>query len=110
MNAIEKELTRPSSGVARYTNDSYYGYMNSWMICTLWLAQWHIAVGNLTRAMELIVWCADHAHQTGLMPEQIADDGTIRSVLPLAWSHSMYVLAVLEYMKAVAKEEDKECQ
>jgi len=104
MNAIEKELVRPGGGVARYTHDSYYGYMNSWMICTLWLAQWHIASGNLTRAMELIEWCAEHAHPAGLMPEQVADDGTLRSVLPLAWSHSTYVLAVLEYMKAVANQ------
>ncbi|MBN1134806.1 MAG: glycoside hydrolase family 15 protein [Methanosarcinaceae archaeon] len=110
MKSIEKELTRPSGGVSRYTNDSYYGYMNSWIICTLWLAQWHIAVGNLTRAMELIEWCADHAHPTGLMPEQVDDDGKIRSVLPLVWSHSTYVLAVLEYLKAVAKQVDSESQ
>ncbi len=102
MNAIEEELLRPSGGIARYTHDSYFGYMNSWIICTLWLAQWHIAVGNLERAMELIVWCTNHAHPTGLMPEQVADDGTPLSVLPLVWSHSAYVLTVLEYLKAVA--------
>lgn len=102
MNAIEEELLRPSGGIARYTHDSYFGYMNSWIICTLWLAQWHIAVGNLERAMELIVWCTNHAHPSGLMPEQVADDGTLLSVLPLAWSHSAYVLTVLEYLKALA--------
>ncbi len=105
MNAIEEELTRPSGGIARYMHDSYFGYMNSWIICTLWLAQWHIAVGNLERAMELIEWCTDHAHPSGLMSEQVADDGSPLSVLPLAWSHSAYVLTVLEYLKAVAKTE-----
>ena len=29
MNAIEEELLRPSGGIARYTHDSYFGYMNS---------------------------------------------------------------------------------
>jgi len=55
--------------------------------------------------MELIEWCTDHAHPSGLMPEQVADDGCPLSVLPLAWSHSAYVLTVLEYLKAVAKTE-----
>lgn len=102
MRAIERELTRPSGGVARYVNDTYHGYMNSWIICTLWLAQWHIAAGSLDRAMELIQWCAEHASSTCLMPEQVGDDNTFRSVLPLMWSHCTFVLAVLDYLKAVA--------
>ncbi|HII02915.1 TPA: glycoside hydrolase family 15 protein, partial [Methanosarcinaceae archaeon] len=91
-------------GIARYQHDSYYGYMNSWIICTLWLSQWHSAVGNLDRALELINWCAAHAHPTGLMSEQIDDKGRPLSVLPLAWSHSAFVLAVLEYLQALGKE------
>ena len=101
MRAIEKELSRPSGGIARYANDCYQGYMNSWIICTLWLAQWHIAIGNLASAMELIHWCANHSHRTGLMPEQISDDGTPRSVLPLMWSHCAFVLAIMDYLDAV---------
>jgi len=101
MKAIEEDLQRPSGGIARYLHDTYQGYMNSWIICTLWLAQWHIAMGNLDRASELISWCADHAHPTGLMPEQVADDGTFRSVLPLMWSHAAFILAVLEYLAAL---------
>jgi GH15 family glucan-1,4-alpha-glucosidase len=101
MQAIEKALIRPSGGIARYTDDYYQGYMNSWIICTLWLAQWHIAIGNLARALELIHWCAGHSRSTGLMPEQINDDGTPRSVLPLMWSHCAFVLAVMDYLEAV---------
>ncbi|MBN1234585.1 MAG: glycoside hydrolase family 15 protein [Methanotrichaceae archaeon] len=101
MQAIEKELMRPSGGIARYMHDSYQGYMNSWIICTLWLAQWHIALRKANLALKLIQWCADHTYSTGLMPEQIADDGTFRSVLPLMWSHCAYVLAVLEYLEAL---------
>lgn len=109
MEAIEHELLRPSGGIARYLHDSYYGYMNSWIICTLWLSQWHSAMGNLERALELLVWCATHAHPSGLMPEQIDDRGRPLSVLPLAWSHSAFVLAVLEYLQALAKTEGESC-
>jgi len=104
MEAVERELSRPSGGVARYEGDLYGGRMNSWIICTLWLAQWHAAVGNFERALELIGWCADHAHPTtGLLPEQVADDGSPRSVLPLMWSHAAFTLAVLEYLEALGK-------
>jgi GH15 family glucan-1,4-alpha-glucosidase len=106
MEAVEGVLLRPSGGVARYEGDLYGGRMNSWIICTLWLASWHAAVGNFKRALELIKWCADHAHPTtGLLPEQVADDGTPRSVLPLTWSHAAFVLAVLEYLFALGKKE-----
>ncbi len=102
MVAVERELSRPSGGVARYEGDEYGGRMNSWIICTLWLAQWHAAVENFERSLELISWCADHAHPTtGLLPEQVADDGSPRSVLPLTWSHAAFVLAVLEYLAAL---------
>ena len=108
MEAIERELSRPSGGVARYEGDQYGGRMNSWIICTLWLASWHAAVGNFERALELIRWCADHAHPTtGLLPEQVADDGSPRSVLPLTWSHAAFVLAVLEYLAALREKEGK---
>lgn len=109
MEAIERELKRPSGGIARYLHDSYYGYMNSWIICTLWLSQWHSAVGNLNRALELLDWCAAHAHPSGLMSEQVDDKGKPLSVLPLAWSHSAYVLAVLEYLQALGKREGNSC-
>jgi len=109
MEAIERELKRPSGGIARYLHDNYFGYMNSWIICTLWLSQWHSAVGNLDKALELLNWCASHAHPTGLMPEQVDDKGKPLSVLPLAWSHSAYVLAVLEYLQALEKRESKTC-
>ncbi|MDD4496873.1 MAG: hypothetical protein PHV51_01775 [Methanosarcinaceae archaeon] len=85
----------------------FYGYMNAWIICTLWLSQWHTACGNLKRALELLEWCAAHAHPAGLLPEQLDSGGRPCSVLPLAWSHSTYVLAVLEYLKALENTKEK---
>jgi GH15 family glucan-1,4-alpha-glucosidase len=37
------------------------------------------------------------------MSEQVDDRGKPISVLPLAWSHSAYVLAVLEYLQSLEK-------
>ncbi|NPV61377.1 MAG: glycoside hydrolase family 15 protein [Methanotrichaceae archaeon] len=105
MSAVERELTRPSGGLCRYSQDCYQGLMNAWIICTLWLAQWHISLGRLDRALALISWCAGHAHPTGLLPEQVADDGSFRSVLPLMWSHAAFVLAVLEYLQALERQQ-----
>lgn len=109
MEAVECELKRPAGGIARYLHDTYFGYMNSWIICTLWLSQWHSAVGNFDKALELLEWCAVHAHPAGLMSEQIDDRGSTLSVLPLAWSHSAYILAVLEYLQALEKKEGSSC-
>ena len=101
MAAIEKELMGPGGGVARYAGDGYQGHMNSWPLCTLWLAQWHIRRRELPRALELIEWCAKAAAPTGLMPEQTGPGGEPVSVLPLAWSHSTFMLAVIEYLEAL---------
>jgi GH15 family glucan-1,4-alpha-glucosidase len=35
------------------------------------------------------------------MPEQVDVNGNPVSVLPLAWSHSTFVLAVIEYLEAL---------
>jgi GH15 family glucan-1,4-alpha-glucosidase len=103
MAAIERDLVRPNGGVARYAGDGYQGHMNGWPLCTLWLAQWHIRKKNMGRALELIEWCARNAAPTGLMPEQVGKNGEMVSVLPLAWSHSTFILAVIEYLEALEK-------
>jgi GH15 family glucan-1,4-alpha-glucosidase len=78
--------------------------MNSWPLCTLWLAQWHIRTGDLSRALPLLRWPVDHAAPGGLMPEQVGEHGEPVSVLPLAWSHSTFMLAVTEYLEALERQ------
>jgi GH15 family glucan-1,4-alpha-glucosidase len=104
MKAVEETLVRPNGGVARYSGDRYQGYMNSWPLCTLWLAQWHISAGDLDRAMALLRWPVARAAPGGLMPEQVGDSGEPVSVLPLAWSHSAFLLAVTEYLEAIGRQ------
>lgn len=103
MHAIEARLLRPEGGIARYENDMYQGYMNSWPLCTLWLAQWYIRTGNIDRGYELLNWTMVNSAQGGLMPEQVGKWSEPISVLPLAWSHSTYMLAVIEYLETYAR-------
>ncbi|MCD1295324.1 glycoside hydrolase family 15 protein [Methanocella sp. CWC-04] len=102
MKAMEERLLRPNGGIARYTDDGYQGYMNSWIICTLWLAQWYIRIGDLERARELLEWSVRYSVPGGLMPEQVGENGEPISVVPLTWSHSTFILAIIEYLEALA--------
>ena len=101
MVAIEHELSQIGGGIARYKGDQYMGYMNAWIICTLWLAQWYIEIEKLDEALVILDWVVDKAHPTGLLPEQVGKHGEPISVLPLIWSHSTFVLTVFEYIKKI---------
>lgn len=108
MQAVEDHLRdrKFAGGVARFSGD---GYMlesqdiagNSWIICTLWLAEYKIATGDAAGAAELIDWVARQALPSGVLPEQIDPvTGKHLSVSPLTWSHSTFVATVLRYSAA----------
>lgn len=102
-------------GIARYENDPYYQISqdtenvpgNPWFICTLWLAQWHIATAqtldDLKPALESLSWAASHALLSGVMAEQVHpySDAPL-SVSPLTWSHATLVNTVQEYVDRLA--------
>jgi len=98
-------------GVARYENDYYHQISqdianvpgNPWFICTLWLAQWYIAVAqtadDLAPALDILDWAADHALPSGVMAEQVHPyTNAPLSVSPLTWSHATLVATVGEYL------------
>ena len=98
-------------GVARYENDYYHQISedvvnvpgNPWFICTLWLAQWHIAtaqtVDDLKPALDILDWAEAHALPSGVMAEQVHPySNEPLSVSPLTWSHATLVATVLEYL------------
>lgn len=103
MKDVEQVLTNKDGGVARFENDGYMreseGIVgNSWIICTLWLAEYKIAAGEMADALTLIEWVADQALPSGVLPEQIDPiTGKHLSVSPLTWSHSTFVATVLSY-------------
>jgi GH15 family glucan-1,4-alpha-glucosidase len=101
VQAVEARLwSKQHGGIARYEGDQYYGKENPWVICTLWLAQCHLALGNPARCRELIEWAAALAGPTHLLPEQIdVETGEHTRVTPLVWSHSTFIEAVNAYTR-----------
>ncbi|MBD0380086.1 glycoside hydrolase family 15 protein [Paenibacillus sedimenti] len=93
--AIEKALTVPGvGGIKRYENDHYIGG-NPWILTTLWLSHYRIARGQYEEARALLQWAVDHRTDMGLLPEQIDKvTGETAWVVPLTWSHAMFILAV----------------
>ncbi len=100
VDAVEARLGA-AGGVARYEGDEYYGRENPWIICTLWLAEARLRLGDAERARALIEWAAGHATPTHLLPEQVdRGGGEPRSATPLAWSHSTFVDVVHKFTEA----------
>ncbi len=108
MEAVRDRLTvkTPVGGVARYEDDRYQrasdDVPNPWFICTLWLAEWTIAVArsreDLAPARETLDWAVQHALPSGIMAEQVHPyTNAPLSVSPLTWSHSTLVATVREY-------------
>ncbi len=113
VQAVEKRLwvQTPIGGLARYENDPYHQVSqdtgavpgNPWILCTLWLAEWHTmrakSGADLARSLELIRWAVARALPSGVLPEQVHPyDGTPLSVSPLTWSQGQFVHAVLRYL------------
>ena len=102
-------LPTPSGGLARYENDEYFRVRsettgNPWFVCTLWMARWRIAKASspeeLNDALELIVWAAKRACNSGLLSEQIDPfNSQPISVSPLVWSHAEFILTVYHYLE-----------
>ncbi|MBS1705957.1 MAG: glycoside hydrolase family 15 protein [Armatimonadetes bacterium] len=87
----------PIGGVARYERDYYFRRSdhhpgNPWIICTMWLAQVEIMLGNLDEAQRWLDWAKDRASSTGMLSEQYhPETGEPLSVAPLTWSHAEVV-------------------
>ena len=94
---IEERLTSPIvGGIHRYEGDIYAGG-NPWILTTLWLSLYYREAGNLEKAESLYHWAREHATPLGLFPEQInKETGKAAWVVPLTWSHAMYVLYMLK--------------
>ena len=95
VEAIERVLTaHPAGGIKRYENDNYIGG-NPWILTTLWVALYHIETGNLEKAKSYFDWAAKSCTKLGLLPEQVnKDTGMPCWVIPLTWSHAMFVLVL----------------
>lgn len=118
MQAIEKNLWIDTKigGIARFNNDGYMRVSeevtgNAWFICTLWLADYRIAVAksrkDLKGVIEILEWTAKNALPSGVLAEQVHPfDGSPISVSPLTWSHSTFVATVANYLNKLKELEN----
>ncbi|MEW6242836.1 MAG: glycoside hydrolase family 15 protein [Bacillota bacterium] len=99
-------------GYARYYADYYHKRSddfhqvpgNPWVICTLWMAQYLGAtarsIEELRAARDLLEKVTTWRLESGIMPEQVDPfSAEPLSVAPLTWSHSEFVLSVIDYAK-----------
>lgn len=94
-DTIERRLlVEGVGGIKRYENDGYIGG-NPWILTTLWLAQYRVRSGQPDEAAKLLRWAARHRTTAGLLPEQVdRSTGEPAWIVPLTWSHAMFVLTV----------------
>ena len=99
-NAIKPNQYTP--GVQRYEHDSYrrkadVAPSNSWIISSLWHAQYLLEKNKSEEANAIIDWVDSVATSTGMLAEQIDPDTNLPiSVAPLVWSHSEYMSTMLD--------------
>jgi len=122
LEAVAKRLwcRTEIGGLARYEGDYYHRVSgdldrvpgNPWILCTLWLADWHCARATsrseLAPARALLQWTCDRALPSGVLAEQIhPHTGEPLSVSPLSWSHATLASSVHHYVeryRALARE------
>lgn len=99
--AVENKLTvQQTGGLMRYEYDNYIGG-NPWILTTLWAALYNIELKDYEKARQYFWWAVRGATEQGLLPEQI-DKFTGRPawVIPLTWSHAMFVLVLDGLLRA----------
>lgn len=118
LEVVKKHLWCNTSigGLARFEDDHYHRIDrdtpgNPWLITTLWLAEYYINLARdekeLKPAVEIFEWVADHALDTGILPEQLnPHTGEPISVAPLTWSHAGFTIAINKYLRKLKSLQD----
>ncbi len=112
--ALEKTVERLEvktdiGGIARFEGDSYHfkggNYPgNPWIITTMWLAQYYIAIAkkedDMQKVHPLLSWALKNAGGAGTLPEQLNPyNGEHLSASPLVWSHAEFVITIINYLE-----------
>jgi GH15 family glucan-1,4-alpha-glucosidase len=91
--ALEEALLQPDGGMLRHEDDDYAGG-NVWLLTTLWLGLHYRQIGDLEGWRRCVDYVVARRTALDLLPEQVTAEGKPAWVLPLAWSHAMFLLAV----------------
>lgn len=102
--AVENSLmaNTPNGGVPRYSGDGYLRANDSlpgnpWFVCTFWLAQYYITIGDKQKAGALLDWAKARIGDSGVMSEQIDPETSAPTgVAPLVWSHAEHINTLLD--------------
>ena len=104
---IATELTSPEGLVYRYKelDDGLRGSEGTFSICTFWLVDNFIALGDLERAVALMDRLRGHANDLGLFSEEIDPvTGEMLGNFPQAFTHVAFINATVQLHKAMARQ------
>jgi GH15 family glucan-1,4-alpha-glucosidase len=111
--AIEHELTSSQGFVYRYRNfdDGLSGDEGTFTICTYWLADNLIALGEIDRARALFEKLKGYANDLGLLSEQIdGQTGELLGNFPQAFSHMALINTAVMLQRAEDRRADAPMQ
>jgi GH15 family glucan-1,4-alpha-glucosidase len=111
--AIEHELTSSQGFVYRYRNfdDGLSGDEGTFTICTYWLADNLIALGEIDRARALFEKLMGYANDLGLLSEQIdGQTGELLGNFPQAFSHMALINTAVMLQRAEDRRADAPMQ
>jgi len=103
IEATERELTSPQGFVYRYRglDDGLAGDEGTFTICTFWLADDLIALGELDKARALFERLKGYANDLGLFSEEVdAKSGEMLGNFPQAFSHLAFINTAVQLHKA----------
>ena len=103
IEAIERELTSPEGFVFRYKrdDDDVAGPEGTFAICTYWLADNLIALGELQRARALFDKLRESANDLGLFSEETEPvTGEMLGNFPQAFTHLAFINTAVQLHKA----------
>ena len=104
---IAAELTSPQGLVYRYKafDDGLQGSEGTFSLCTFWLADNFILLGEIDRASDLLERLRGYANELGLFSEQIdAETGEMLGNFPQAFTHMALINTVVQLHKALSRQ------
>ena len=102
IDLIARELASPEGFIYRYRGyeDGLDGDEGTFVICTLWLVDNLIMLGETERARELFLKMTARANDLGLLGEEIGPRGEILGNFPQAFSHLALINAAVQFQRA----------